>query len=597
MINVRQLRRVWRLRPGRPVPLSLPLAGLAAAAVVLVSGTSAAGGAAGACPTSNPPNELVLVSGSPQTAQLGKAFQSNLQVKLANSNGCPLTGPLAAVGVTFVAPGGGASGSFAGSGSTVASVGTDDNGIAVAPPFTANHTAGSYGVYAQSNYGSVRFDLTNTATGVPASIAADGQATQEATINSQYSQPLQARVRDADGKPVAGVSVTFAIAAGPTGAGASFLGGATQAEVLSDADGLATSPPLVANGSPGRFTATAATANVASAATFSLANHAATNTLGANGNPRQEAAVGTRYPKPLRARLLDASGQPIEGVTVTFTLPQTSSGAGASFLGGGNQATDLTDASGQASSPPLLANSMAGRFTATASAAGISKPVSYPLRNVAGRLTATRAPQQATVGTRYGRPLRARLLDPSGRPIEGVTVTFTLPQTSSGAGASFLGGGNQATDLTDGSGRASSPALLANSSAGRFTATASATGSAKPLSYALRNLAGKAATVTPGAADGETTPAGTRFPIRLAVTVKDANSNSVAGALVTFTAPATGPSGHFAGGGRSVRVPTNSSGIAIAPAFTANGTPGGYVVTASVNGLRVGFALVNEPRR
>jgi hypothetical protein len=189
------------------------------------------------------------------------------------------------------------------------------------------------------------------------------------------------------------------------------------------------------------------------------------------------------------------------------------------------------------------------------------------------------------------------VLDPNGRPIEGVTVTFTLPQTGEGAGASFLGGSNQATDVTDADGQASSPALLANSTAGRFTATASAVGSARELSYALRNLAGNPATITPGAADGETTPAGTRFPIRLAVTVKDADSNPVAGAVVTFTAAATGPSGKFDGGRRSVRVKTNNSGIAIAPAFRANGTPGGYVVTAAVSGLQVAFALVNDPRR
>jgi hypothetical protein len=417
MSNVRLHRHSRRLRPGRPGPVSLPLAGLAAAAGLLLAGPGAAGAAAGACPSANPPNELVLVSGSPQTAQLGRAFPSNLQLKLANSNGCPLTGSLAGVTVTFVAPGGGASGTFASSGSNVASVGTDENGIATAPPFTANHTAGSYGVYAESNYGSLRFDLTNSATGVPASIAADGQATQEATINNQYALPLQARVRDGNGKPVADVSVTFAIASGPTGASASFLGGSPQATALTDADGLATSPALVANASPGRFTATATTANLASAATYSLTNHAAATTLAAIGETRQQAAVGSRYPRPLRARVLDPSGRPIEGVTVTFTLPQISSGAGASFLGGSNQATDLTDANGQASSPPLLANDTAGRFAATATATGSAKPLSYPLRNVAGRLTATRAPQQAAVGTRYRRPLRARLLDPSGRPI------------------------------------------------------------------------------------------------------------------------------------------------------------------------------------
>src|SRR5262245_54093804 len=134
---VDRLRRHGRLlQPGRLGPLSLPLVGLAAAAGVLAAGTGSAGAAATECPASNPPNELLLFSGSPQTAQLGQAFQTSLQVRLANSNGCPLTGQLAGITVTFVAPGGGASGTFAGSGSTVAYVGTDDNGIATAPTLT-----------------------------------------------------------------------------------------------------------------------------------------------------------------------------------------------------------------------------------------------------------------------------------------------------------------------------------------------------------------------------------------------------------------------------------------------------------------------------
>jgi protocatechuate 3,4-dioxygenase beta subunit len=603
-----------RRRPGRLLPL--PLAGLAAAACLLGAGTGSAGAAAGDCPSSNPPNTLKLVAGSGQTAQLGKQFQTNFQVEVANTNGCPLTGNLSGVSITFDAPGSGASGIFASSGSDDATVGTDANGVATAPPFTANYTAGSYSVDAHSNYGTVELYLTNTANGLAASITASGAASQEATTNSQYGQPLQAQVLDANGKPVQGATVTFSIATGPTGASASFLGGGAQTTATTKSDGLATSPPLVANASPGRFAATASTTDLPTLATFSLTNHAAAETLATVDTAPQAAAVGTRYPRPLRARVLGADGQPIEGVTVTFTLPQTSPGAGASFLGGSNQATDLTDASGQASSPPLIANSTAGHFTATASAAGISKPLSYPLRNVAGRLTATHAPQQTTVGTRFLRPLQARLLDPTGRPIEGISVTFTLPQSSSGAGASFLDGSNQATDVTDANGRASSPPLLANSTVGRFTATATATGSAKPFSYALRNLAGKPATITPGAADGETTQSGTRFPIRLAVTVKDANGNPVAGATVTFTAPARGASGRFAPhppsrdqaakddtppapahGRLTVRVKTNTKGIAIAPAFTANDTPGGYVVVATANGHRVAFALVNNPRR
>jgi protocatechuate 3,4-dioxygenase beta subunit len=612
MSIVRLHRHGRRLRPGRPGPY-LPLAGLAAAAAALVVGTSSAGAASSACPSSNSPNTLRLVAGSGQTAQLGKVLPTNFQVELANTNGCPLTGNLAGVSVTFDAPGSGPSGFFASSGSDDVTVGTDANGVATAPAFTANYTAGSYSVDAHSKYGSVELYVTNTASGLAAGISATGGASQEATVNSQFAQPLQAQVVDANGKPVQGATVTFSIATGPTGASASFLDGGAQTTATTRSDGVATSLPLVANGSPGRFSAAASTSDLATAATFSLTNHAAVGTLATGDAAPLEAAVGTQYARPLSARALDASGQPIEGVTVTFTLPQASSGAGASFLGGSNQATDLTDASGQASSPPLIANSSAGRFTATASAAG-SKPLSYLLRNIAGRLTAADAPQHATVGTRFLRPLQARLLAPNGRPIEGITVTFELPQSSSGAGASFLGGSNQATDVTDAHGRASSPPLLANTSVGRFTATATASGSAKPLSYPLENLAAKPATITPGAADGETTPAGTRFPIRLAVTVKDANGNAVAGALVTFTAPARGASGRFAPHPRKraakrrtqqtppqgrlvVRVETDANGIAIAPAFTANDTPGGYVVTATANGQHVGFTLINEPRR
>jgi len=440
MSTIRLRRHGRRLRPGRPGPLSLPLAGLATTAAALVIGTSSAGAAAGACPSSNPPNTLRLVAGSGQTAQLGKTFQSNLQVELANTNGCPLTGNLAGISVTFDAPGSGASGIFAANGSDDVTVGTDANGVATAPPFTANYTTGSYSVDAHSDYGTVELDLTNTATGMAVSITASSAASQEATVNSQYAQPLQAQVRDANGKPVQGATVTFSIATGPTGASASFLGGSAQTTATTKSDGVATSPPLVANGSPGRFTAAASTTELPTAATFNLTNHAAANTLTATAPIAQTATVDRQFAQPLRARVLDATGQPIEGAIVTFNLPSAASGAGASFPGGANQASALTDANGQATSPPVTANATAGRFTATAAV----------------------------------------------------------------------------------------------------------TGTATSLSYPLENLADTPASITAGAADGETTPAGTRFPIRLAVTVKDAHSNPVAGATVTFTAPARGASGRFA---------------------------------------------------
>ncbi|MGA2163828.1 MAG: hypothetical protein ABSH36_05095 [Solirubrobacteraceae bacterium] len=110
-----------------------------------------------------------------------------------------------------------------------------------------------------------------------------------------------------------------------------------------------------------------------------------------------------------------------------------------------------------------------------------------------------------------------------------------------------------------------------------------------------------------GVGSTQSTVVATAFPIPLAVTVTDAQGKPVAGALVTFSAPATGASGRFTVHARgphhrvrvthrhTVRVKTDARGIAVAPPFTANGTQGGYIVRATVAHARpTAFALVNE---
>lgn len=475
-------------------------------AFALAFSSAGAGAAGSSCPTSNQPNELVLVGGSGQTAQLGNQFAQNLQIALANTNGCPLTGNLAGISINFDAPGSGPSGIFAGSGSREAYVGTDAQGVATAPPFTANFTVGNYTVDAHSDYGSVELALSNTAGGLSSAITATGTSSQEAAVDGSYAQPLQARVTDANGNPVQGANVTFAILPGTTGASATFLGAAPSA--TTDSNGIAVSPVLVANGVPGRFGATASTPGVATAAAYVLDNHATATTLQPAPTHDAGARVDSRYRSPLRARLLDAGGQPIEGATVTFAIAAADNGAAATFLGGMGQATALTDVNGFATAPPLVANKTAGSFTATATAVG-----------------------------------------------------------------------------------------------------------AQPGRYTLENLAAAPADLAAGAADGQPTTVGERFPIPLAVTVTDTYGNPVAGTTVTFAAPAKGAGGHFtvprrtkkahpraaksrAHASRSVRVRTNSKGIAVAPQFTANASVGGYVVIASVKGspVRTAFSLANLPR-
>jgi protocatechuate 3,4-dioxygenase beta subunit len=497
MMHLRQIRAI----SGRNLSAALTIATIAVGLSLLMAWAGSAGAADAPCPSTNLPNMLRIVAGSPQTTQLRKPFQTNLQVELANSNGCPLTGSLAGISVDFVAPLGGASGTFASTTTITAVVGTDSRGFASAPTFIANSIAGAYSVHANSDYGSVKLYLSNVATGVAASIGTSGSTDQSATVNAQFAQPLRAQVLDTNGQPIQGANVTFALGTGLYGAGANFLGGNNQASATTDVSGLATSPPLVANGAVGRYLATATTSDVAVVATFKLANHAATFKLTAGASQPETATVQTRYPHPLTARLLDAAGQPVEGATVTFTLPQAATGAGAAFPGGGPQATATTDMSGRATSPPLLANGTSGRFTATA------------------------------------------------------TTTATT------------------TNLT----------------------------------YGLRNLAGKPTTITAGAAASTSTKSGSRFPIPLAVTVTDAKGNPVSGALVRFSAPVRGPTGRFriktTGMPHATRktriasVTSDGKGIAVAPPFIATLTPGGYIVKATIGHARTKavFALVNQP--
>ena len=458
------------------------------------------------CPSSNPPNELVLAGGTPQTAQLDTGFANPLQVELANTNGCPITTTVTGTPVTFTAPGSGPSATFAASGSNTLTVGTDASGSASVPMLNANDTAGAYTVTASSTYGSVSFALTNTAADIPATITPLAPTSQKATVNSRYAQPLAVRVLDANGNPVVGANVTFSLgSAGSGGAG----GGSAAA-------------------------------------------------------------------------------------------------AGASFDDGTSQAVETTDANGVATSPGVRANATTGAFTATATVQHVTEPASFALKNLTAK-PHTIAPfgsssPNATVGTRYGHRLRARVLDGSGKPVVGATVTFVLGSVSAasassstgGAGATFAGGSTQATATTGPRGIATSPRLAANDEAGGFTATASASGTSSVALFHLRNEAGTPSTITAGVGATQSTRTGTRFAIPLAVTIADAHGNHAANVAVTFAAPASGPGGRFANGQTKITVKTNSSGIAIAPPFTANGQVGGYIVTATAFGARpVAFALVN----
>lgn len=115
--------------------------------------------------------------------------------------------------------------------------------------------------------------LLKVSLGIPFTLAVKSGNPQSTVVQNAFAAPLQARVTDSDGDPVAGVTVTFH--APTSGASGTFLG-AADATAITDADGVATAPAFTANAFVGNYAVEARVAELpAQTARFDLANLAA----------------------------------------------------------------------------------------------------------------------------------------------------------------------------------------------------------------------------------------------------------------------------------------------------------------------------------
>jgi len=177
-----------------------------------------------------------------------------------------------------------------------------------------------------------------------------------------------------------------------------------------------------------------------------------------------------------------------------------------------------------------------------------------------------------------------KVTDGFGTARPGVVVTYIPPAT--GASATLSSG----TASTNSSGIASLTAT-ANSTQGTYNVAASVGG--VTVDFALTNGAlasGSPASIAPTAGTPQSQFVNQAFATAMQATVKNAAGVALPGVSVTFTAPLTGASGAFTA---SATVTTNGSGIATAPAFTANTVAGTYNVTATAGGVSTTFSLTN----
>jgi hypothetical protein len=272
---------------------------------------------------------------------------------------------------------------------------------------TVNTTSGAVSSVGQTETGMNSIAFSPAVVLPPASITATGGTPQSASIEEAFGLPLQATVKDSNSNPVAGVTVTFT----PPGSGASatFQGNVNTA--VTNASGVATSATVISNETAGGpYNVAATVTGVATPANFAL-----TNTVGQpqqiiiNSGTPQTATVTTAFALPLSVKIEDFGGNPVPGVTITFTPPST--GASGAFTGGN---TAVTNSSGIATSGTFTANATSGgpynvtaslpeegspEFrAATAHPQGFATQVTFSLKNVDYSVTPTTTTQTVTPG-------------------------------------------------------------------------------------------------------------------------------------------------------------------------------------------------------
>ena len=304
------------------------------------------------------PYQVVATGGTPQSETVGGTF--TLTATVEDNTGLAVPGPTA---VTFTAPSGGASGTFGGSSTFLAT--TDSNGVATAT-LTADDTSGPFAVAASSpGLLSATFSLTNTA-GLPAQLVPTSGSGQTVAVGARAGTPLSVTVEDQYGNVVTTSAAPVTFSAPGTGAGGSFAG--PSPTIVDATAGVASAPAFTANTTVGSYLVTATALGFT--ATFSLTNGpGATSKLGSVVGDLQTAHIGSAFGSPLSVTAYDAYGHAVPGVSVTFTAP--AKGACGTFAGSSSGSfTGITDASGVVTTPTFTANGTPGLYAVTITAGG-----------------------------------------------------------------------------------------------------------------------------------------------------------------------------------------------------------------------------------
>ncbi len=288
---------------------------------------------------------------------------------------------------------------------------------------------------------------------------------------------------------------------------------------------------------------------------------------------------------PLVVRALNASGQPVTGVTVTFSVP-----SGSGVL---SSATAVTNSDGYAQTY-FTAPTTPGSVTVTATAAGLT-PVTFTMTvPTAGGGGPSGTPgisiasgNGQIVPPQFPATLTVKVTDAAGNPTPNVSVTFTLTQ-----GSGSLGGTTSTTATTDSSGNASAVFIssLLDPSTSFTQSTVSATAPSGSVTFYVTTAAGwsqivlKPVLTTQGrviqGGAGQTIPGAVQVQVFSTTGPSAGQPIPNVGVTLTGAGGASAPGASCAGG----IVLTDASGIATCDVVIGN-VLGAGLLTLNVGGI------------
>jgi len=376
----------------------------------------------------------------------------------------------------------------------LSSVADGNNGVFAAQ---GSFPAGSY---QDSNYfRDVVFTTANI-------IEKTGGDNQSGDISTTLPTPLVVAIRDASDSPVAGIPVTFSVAAGG--------GSVAPVNAVTDSNGQA-STTLTLGGSAGANTVVASALNIGSV-TFNETATVPPEPPTQLSLAPASAKTNVSSPVVYHATIRDQYGNKV----TTATNPVTFSVTGVS--GSFSPSATVNPVNGVATA--TFTPTTAGPATINANSSGLSGASSSLTVTDLHISIVSGDNQSGLVGTELPNPLVVRVTDSyTGQPVAGVTTTFAV---SAGDGMLYM----QAA-ATDPNGQASARFIL-GTTAGANSVTVSTADAGSVVFNATGTGTGNTITIISG--NNQSGIPSSTLANPLVVEVRDSNDNPLSGVTVTF---------------------------------------------------------------